>query len=91
MTKKPRQEIQYIVEEQGVKYTWNVPLHNKKGEPNYLLERLMGIKEGEEVVLEMKRSGMNNYVDVRRISKPTDIVEAVQYGEENETEVPREN
>src|ERR1700754_1731548 len=57
-TGKPRQIIQYEMKEGGVKKIWNVPIRNKKGEPNYLIERLADISEGEEIILESKRAGI---------------------------------
>jgi len=72
-TMKERQEIQFTVEENGVQKIWNVPLFNKKGEPNYLIERLADIKEGDEVILESKRRGPKNYTSVQRLSHPTEV------------------
>lgn len=62
----PRKEIRYIVEEDGVKYRWQVPILNKEQQPHYLIEQLMEIKVGEEVILEMKRRGARNYILVIR-------------------------
>lgn len=63
----PRQEISYTVTENGQEYRWNVPIKNKEGGANYLIERLMDIREGDTVLLEMKRRGPRNYVDVQKV------------------------
>ncbi len=72
-TGKPRQEIQFTVEENGVKKLWNVPLFDKKGQPNYLIERLADVKEGDEVILESKRRGPKNYTSVQRLGHATEV------------------
>lgn len=64
ITGKEREEVAYLVEEDGVKRSYRVPKYNKKGEINYLVIRLAEVGEGEEVILEMKRSGIKNFVEV---------------------------
>ena len=66
---KPRQELKFIVEENGEKYRWQFPILNKQGQPNYLIERTMNIKVGEEMVLEMVKSRGTNYIDVRKVDE----------------------
>ena len=66
-TGKPRKEMKYLVEEDGITKRWHVPIRDKQGNPNYLLERLMGIEEGDEAILEMKRKGIKNYVTVQKV------------------------
>ena len=61
----PRKELKFIVEEDGVKYRWQIPLLNKEGQPSYLIERLMNVEVGDERILEMMKAGIKNYVDVR--------------------------
>jgi hypothetical protein len=68
-----RQIIQYEVREAGLKKIWNVPIRNKKGEPNYLVERMADIQEGEEIILESKRAGARNYTSITRVNGSTDI------------------
>ena len=64
---KQRKELKFIVEENGIRYRWNVPIMNKEGtQPNYLMERIMDISIGDERILEMMRQGARNYVDVRK-------------------------
>ena len=72
-TGKQRQIIQYEMTERGVKKVWNVPIRYRKGEPNYLIERMADIQEGEEIILESKRNGIKNYTSITRVNGSTDI------------------
>lgn len=72
---KPVKAFKFIVEEHGNLYKWLVPLTNEQGEGHYLIERLQNIEVGQEIVLEMKKRGPKNYID---ISRP---------GEEDEEEI----
>lgn len=73
---KPRKELRFIVEENKRQYRWNVPIMNKEGQPNYLIERLLDIEVGDERVLEIRKNGMTNYIDVRGVDeKPSDAPE----------------
>jgi hypothetical protein len=67
ITGKERDEVAYLVEENGEKKSYRVPKFSKTGEIHYLVVRLAEIKEGEEVILEMKRSGIKNFVEVTPI------------------------
>ncbi len=56
--------VRYLVEEKGEVKTYQTKKLNDKGELSYLVQRLAEIKEGEEVILEMKKQGVKNYIDV---------------------------
>jgi hypothetical protein len=56
--------VRYTVEEQGEKKIYDTKLKDKNGSLSYLVQRFAEIKEGEEVILEMKKQGMKNYIDV---------------------------
>lgn len=64
--------VRYLVEENGEMKTYDVRKF-KKGttDPHYLVQRLAGLSEGSEVILEMKKKGIKNYVEVR-VTEPTD-------------------
>src|SRR3990167_8360236 len=73
ITGKERDEVAYLVEENGEKKSYRVPKLNKQGEINYLVIRLAEIKEGEEAVLEMKRKGIKNYVEVSPVKTSASV------------------
>ena len=70
---KPQEEVKFIVEVDGIKCKWNVPVFNKQHEAHYLMEKLQGLQVGEEKILEMKKAGAKNYIDVREVDEaPSD-------------------
>ena len=72
-TGKERDEVAYLVEENGQKKSYRVPKFGKNGEIHYLVIRLAEIKEGEEVILEMKRKGIKNYVEVSPVNNTSRV------------------
>lgn len=61
--------FKFIVKENGQLYKWIVPFVNiKTNEGHYLIDRLnsMQIEVGEEIILEMKKQGMINYIAISR-------------------------
>ena len=77
--------VRYVVEEGGEKKIYDTKLKNKQGELSYLVQRFAEIKEGEEVILEMKKQGIKNYIEVT----PANTSSRVEIDEEDETD-PRE-
>lgn len=65
---KPCKYIQYIVEENGEKKQYQTKKLNDKGELNYLVQRLAEEQEGNEVILELRKAGIKNYVSVSSIT-----------------------
>lgn len=69
------QYVKYVVEEDGVQKEYRTRLkHKETGELQYLVQNLSQIEEGQEVIMEMKKMGPKNYVEVRHVdgSKITD-------------------
>lgn len=64
-TGKERDELHVVVLEGGVEKMWNIPVKNKDGNLHYLVQRLAEFKPGDELVVEMKRKGMKNYIEVK--------------------------
>jgi hypothetical protein len=65
-TGKMIEYVKYIVEEDGVQKEYRTRLkHKETGELQYLVQNLSQVEEGETVVLEMKKMGVKNYVEVR--------------------------
>lgn len=84
LTGKKRAEIAYLVEENGERKSYRVPKFDKSGQIHYLVIRLADIKEGEEVMLEMKRKGIKNYVEVT----PLRDTHAAEVEEEDDLDIP---
>ena len=63
-TGKDIEWVRYTVEENGEKKIYDTKLKDKNGGLSYLVQRFAEINEGEEVILEMKKQGMKNYVEV---------------------------
>lgn len=60
--------VKYVVEEGGVKRQYSCPLKNKEtGELHYLVQILSKVPENTEVIMEMKKMGPRNYVEVRNL------------------------
>lgn len=74
-TGKMIEYVKYIVEEDGVQKEYRTRLkHKETGELQYLVQNLSQVEEGETVILEMKKMGVKNYIEVRHVdgSKLTD-------------------
>ncbi len=65
--------VHYVVEEEGVKKFYEVPVKDKIGNLHYLVQRLSEIPEGQEIILEMKKKGIKNYISVAIIGDQLDI------------------
>ncbi len=60
--------VRYLLEEKGEKKIYQTKKLNDKGELSYLVQNLAEINEGEEVILEMKKQGIKNYIEVMPVS-----------------------
>jgi len=67
--------VRYILEEQGERKIYQTKIKNKQGELSYLIQRLAELSEGSEVILEMQRQGIKNYVSVTPLdnSQPIEV------------------
>ena len=65
---KERDEVAYLVEENGIPKSYRVPKFGKDGEIHYLVQRLADVEEGEEVMLEYKRKGIKGYIEVGKLN-----------------------
>lgn len=59
--------VRYLLKENGEIKTYQTKKLNDKGELSYLVQRLAEINEGEEVILEMKKQGVKNYIEVSAV------------------------
>lgn len=65
--------VRYIFEENGEKKQYDVPVKNDAGELHYLVQQLAEFKEGDELIIEMKKRGPKNYVSVIPVEGSNDI------------------
>lgn len=72
-TGKERYVMIYYVEENGEKKMYKAKMHDKAGNVHYLVQRLAEVEEGEEIILESKRNGAKNYIQVLRTSDPSSV------------------
>lgn len=58
--------MKYVLEVDGVKKEYRCPIKNKEtGELHYLVQIFSNVEPGTELILEMKKQGPRNYVEVR--------------------------
>lgn len=77
--------VQYTVEENGENKIYTVPVKNKEGQLHYMVQHLSEISAGQEVILEMKKAGIKNYVSVLPVNNSKSIEvddQDVDYGYE---------
>lgn len=79
--------VRYTVEEGGVRKWYDVPVKDEAGDLHYLVQRLSEVPEGQEIIMEMKKRGPRNYIDVRSVDG-TPIGEKFEAEEQEEDEEP---
>ena len=85
--------VKYVFEENGEQKEYRTRLkHKETGELQYLVQNLANVNEGDTIVLEMKKMGAKNYVEVRNVdgSKITDEdqEDVVDHSEQDNEEPP---
>ena len=63
------QQLHVTVTEKGKQKLWTIPLKDKDGNLHYLVQALADYAAGDEIVVEMKKNGAKNYVDIRRVGE----------------------
>ncbi len=92
-TRQERRDFRILVEEAGVKKTYQFPILGEDGKPHYLLIQLANIPDETEVVLEMKREGARTFISMSVVGEedvdkePMADEEVIDLDEES-TEVP---
>ena len=87
-TGKEVEFVRYLLEENGETKTYQTKKLNDKGELSYLVQRLSEINEGQEVILEMKKQGIKNYIDVSPLVGGEQVEVEEDEHEEDDIEVP---
>lgn len=88
-TGKEIEYVRYTVEEDGEQKVYDTKLRDKKGGLSYLVQRFAEVAEGEEVILEMKKSGIINYIEVTPTSQSASV-EVEDEEDEETTDIPME-
>lgn len=90
-TKEDRKEVAYLFEMKGEKYKYYVPLYKKDKETkkytdelNYFVVKMGEYEVGEKLILEMKKSGVYNFIDIQKAGESESVVDA-ETGEETST------
>lgn len=87
---EPIKVFKFLVEENGKSYRWMVPVKNREGEPNYLLERTADIEVGDTRILEMLSRGAAKYIDIRKEGEQAIAPEEDEWeGEDPEKELAK--
>lgn len=82
-TGKDTEWVRYVVEEKGEQKIYDTRLKNKDtGELSYLVQRFAEINEGDEVILEMKKQGIKNYIEITPVGHSSEAL--VEDDEEDE-------
>jgi hypothetical protein len=83
--------VRYIVEENGIRKQYDTRLKTKGGsDPSYFVQAMAEIEPGEEVILEMMKSGPKNYINITRPSlgqASQAEEEAMDMGDEQEEDI----
>lgn len=80
--------MRYLVEEDGEKKTYDTRLKSKEtGELSYLVQHFAEVDEGEEVILEFKRTGVRGFIEVTR-SKSNSVERADDEDEDEGPQLP---
>ena len=85
-----------VVEHDGTLKEYRMPIKAKEtGELHYLVQRLAKVEAGEEIIMEMKKQGPKNYIEVLRADgSPIEIEEGeitdTTHDEEIEEEIDTE-
>jgi hypothetical protein len=82
ITGKDTEYFRYLFEENGEKKYYQTKKLNKEGDISYLVQRLADVNDGDEIILEMKKRGPKNYIDVLPVSHTT----SVEVDEEEDSE-----
>ncbi len=81
------QEIEYVeytFEENGEKKVYKTKVKDKNGKLSYLVQRLAEVNEGDEVILEMKKQGIKNYIEVLPVGNASSVEVEDEHDEEDE-------
>ncbi len=77
---REHEDMVFFVEENGIEYQWIIAVRNHRGEPSYLIEKLLDVKVGDVRTLEMIKRFEKSFIDVRATLK--EDMPAIDHSEE---------
>lgn len=87
-TGKKIEEVLYLLEENGEKKEYRVPVKDRNtGQLHYLVQRLAEVPPEGEVILHCKKAGIKNYIEVI----PVNEIGKVEYEEESDRDEDPDN
>lgn len=75
------QQLHVTVLEGKTQKLWTIPLKDKEGNLHYLVQTLAQYNEGDEIVVEMKKNGAKNYVEVKKVGDELPTITLDEDGE----------
>jgi len=82
--------VKYILEEDGIEKQYIVKVKDDVGNLNYFIQRMAQFKIGDIIMLEMKKKGIKNYIDIIKegeiSEKDLPIIDADEEGGEDLSE-----
>jgi hypothetical protein len=76
--------VRYLFEENGEEKIYNAKKFGKDGSLHYFIQHFADIEMGDEVILEGKKSGMINYIDISKVSTGKEVEVSEDEIEESE-------
>ncbi len=80
--------VRYLIEENGEQKIYDTKKLDKTGQLSYLVQRFAEVNEGDEVILEMKKQGIKNYIQVIPINNSSNIEIEDDLSNEEQEEIP---
>jgi len=65
--------VRYLFMENGEEKVYNTKKFSKDGSLNYFVQHFADIEVGDEVILEGRKSGLVNYIDINKVSGSTEV------------------
>ncbi len=65
--------VRYLFEENGEKRVYNTKKFSKDGTLSYFIQHFADINVGDELILEMKKSGVVNYIDISSVGTSKEV------------------
>ncbi len=65
--------IRYLFIENGEERVYNTKKYGKDGSLSYFIQHFVDIEPGDELIMEMKKTGAQNYVDISVVSTGKEV------------------